>query len=194
MTRPTRQIFNQTNITNFVVDIPDSTRTSGFVLNAQTAPLPGVRIPVVETVTGTMGLGRAMRAGTTFEYDPFVVRFIVDEDMTSWMNMYKWMLSTNNYITGHNTAHSDGPEFVTLHILNNNKTEVVLTANFYKPWISDLSEIEFSYTEDSDPAVTCVATIHYAYMTIEKDGEVIVSQQPRQVAESKSISRHPSLR
>jgi hypothetical protein len=42
MTRPARQIFNQTNITNFVVDIPDSTRTSGFVLNAQTAPLPGV--------------------------------------------------------------------------------------------------------------------------------------------------------
>ncbi|UPW39252.1 putative tail completion and sheath stabilizer protein [Escherichia phage vB_EcoM_ESCO47] len=193
MTRPTRQIFNQANITNFVVDIPDNDRVSGFVLNAQAAPLPGVRIPIVDTVTGTMGLGRASRAGTSFEYDPFIVRFIIDEDMTSWLNMYKWMLSTNNYITGENTAQADGPEFATLHILDNSKTKIVLTANFYKPWVSDLSEIEFSYTEDADVAMVCTATIHYAYMTIEKDGEIIQTQQPKEYG-TLSRPRHPSLR
>ena len=42
-----------------------------------------------------------------------------------------------------------------------------------KPWVSDLSEVEFSYTEDSDPALVCTATIPYTYFQVEKDGKII---------------------
>lgn len=173
MSQELQQIFNQTNTTNFVVSIPNSNKNSGFYLNAQAAPIPGIRIPITETVTGPMGLGRAQRAGVTFEYDPLVVRFIVDEHMKSWLSMYEWMLATNNYLTGVNTAQDTGPEYITLYILDNSKTEIVMSVNFYKPWISDLSEIEFSYTEESDPAMICTATIPYTYFQVEKEGRLI---------------------
>lgn len=190
----TSQIFNQANVTNFILDIPDAGRTAGFYLNAQAAPLPGVRIPIVDTVTGTQGLGRALRPGTTFEHDPLVVRFLVDENMESWVNMYKWMLTTNNYLTGENTAQKDSPDYVTLYILDNSKTKIVMSANFYKPFVSDLSEIEFTYSDETDTAMVCTATIPFAYMQIEKDGEIIKTRDSYADAQRARMTGNPRLK
>lgn len=190
------QIFNQSNVTNFVVDIPDAGLTSAFTLNAQSAPIPGIRIPQVETVTGPQGLGRGWRAGTTIEYDPLVIRFLVDENLDSWLSMYKWMLTTNNYLTGVNTAQLPGgsPEYITVHILDNSKTKVVLSVHFYKPFVSDLSEIEFNYTDEGDPAMVCTATIPFVYLQVEKDGKVIETRENIKEIQTKRIAQHPFLR
>lgn len=192
----TQQIFNQSNITNFVVEIPDAGLTSAFSLNAQSANIPGIRIPQVETVTGPQGLGRAMRAGTTFEHDPLVIRFLVDENLDSWLQMYQWMLTTNNYLTGENTAQDSGgaPDYITVHILDNNKTKIVLSVNYYKPFISDLSEIEYNYTEEGDPAMVCTATIPFVFMQVEKDGVIITKRENINSAKNSRIAMHPSMR
>lgn len=190
------QIFNQANVTNFIVDIPDSGITSAFSLNAQSAVIPGIRIPQVETVTGPQGLGRAYRAGTTFEFDPLTVRFLVDEDLDSWLQIYQWMITTNNYLTGENTAQKSGgaPDYVTVHILDNSKTKIVLSVNYYKPFISDLSEIEFSYTEEGDPQMICTATIPFTFMQVEKDGKVVTSRKNITQERERKVSMHPSMR
>lgn len=192
----TQQIFNQSNVTNFIVDIPDSGLTSSFSLNAQSATIPGFRIPSVETVTGPQGLGRALRAGTTFEHDPLIIRFLVDEEFESWLQMYKWMITTNNYLSGENTAQKSGgaPEFVTVHILDNSKTRIVLSVHYYKPFISDLSEVEFLYTEEGDPAMVCTATIPYVYMQVEKDGIIVSTRENINDVRKERIACHPSLR
>lgn len=198
--------YNQTNITNFRLEIPDANITAGFKLNVQTALIPGIRIPVTNTPSGKQGLGRASLPGSSVEFDPLVCRFLVDENLTSWIDLYKWIIAINNYMTHDNVGWKEGtlPEFISLHILDNTKENIVLTIHYYGAWCSEMSEIEYTYTEDSDPAVTCVATFHYKYYVVEKDGIII---DTRESMEQKMIKNgggsggemsvkgmHPSMR
>lgn len=201
--------YNQTNISNFVLDIPDANITRAFKLNVQSALIPGLRIPVTDAPSGTKGLGRAKLPGSTIEFDPLVCRFLVDEEMKSWLDLYLWMISINNYATLENNGWEEGvlPKFITLHILNNTKTDIVLSIHYYGAWISDLSEIEYNYTEDGDPAVTCVATFNYKYYVVEKDGIIIDTRESIKsqintrmknsesiIEDSMKVSTHPSFR
>ena len=195
--------FNQTNITNFYIDIPDANITSAFRLNVQSALIPGIRIPPTAVPAGTKGIARASLPGSTVEFDPLVCRFLVDENLDSWIDLYKWMLSINNYITYDSNGWTDGvlPKFVTMHILDNTKENIVMSIHYYGAWCSDLGEIEFNTTEDGDPAVTCVATFQYKYYVIEKDGVIIntrdsIREKGQNTGESPktSMAVHPSMR
>ncbi|ASD52059.1 tail completion and sheath stabilizer protein [Pseudomonas phage PspYZU05] len=187
------RLFNQTNTTNFVVDIPDHGLTKAFTLNAQSAAIPGIRIPISELPSGTQGLGRAQLPGSTFEFDPLMVRFLVDENLESWLSMYKWMLSINNYITSENSNWTRRNDyFITVHILDNAKKNIVMSVHYYGAWCADLSEIEYNYTEDSDPAMICTAIIPYKYLLIEKNGVIIEKRENPELP--KGPGMHPSLR
>ena len=194
-------LFNQSNITNFVLEIPDAGITRAFKLNVSTCLLPGLRIPSTDVPLGPQGLARAKLPGSTVEFDPLVVRFLVDREFQSWIDIYSWMISLNN----HHTLKSEGwkdkvlPKFITLHILNNTKTEIMMSVHYYGAWPSNLAEIDFSFTEEGDPAVSCVATFEYKYFEIEKNGviikkrEAISDRQSNNILEPKQ-GRHPSLR
>lgn len=197
--------YNQTNITNFMLDIPDANITKAFKLNVQSALIPGIRIPVTQTPSGKMGLGRASLPGSTVEFDPLICRFLVDEKLQSWVDMYKWMIAINNYMTHDNVGWEDGvlPKFISLHIMDNSKKDIVMTIHYYGAWCSDLSEIEYNYTEDADPAISCVATFQYKYYVVEKDGVIIETRQSIQDQSNldgagkppeKPIGIHPSMR
>lgn len=186
--------YNQTNSRNFVLDIPDAGLTKAFKLNIQTALIPGVRIPVTETPSGTQGLGRARLPGSTVEFDPLVVRFLVDENLDSWLELYQWMLSINNYLTMENQAWEKGqvPEFITLHILDNNNSDIVMSLHYYGAWCSELGDLEFSYTEEGDNAMNCSATFSYKYVIIEKDGIIIDTKKSIRESSMSKISQDAS--
>lgn len=171
--------YNQTNITNFLLDIPDANITKAFKLQVQSALIPGIRIPVTDVPSGLKGLGRARLPGSTVDFDPLTIRFMVDEDLQSWIDVYKWMISINNYMTDDNVGWKDGvlPKFISLHIMDNSKKKIVLTIHYYGAWPSDLNEIEYSYTDDGSPAMACVATFNYKYYIVEKDGIIINTRQ-----------------
>lgn len=197
-------LHNQANITNFLFDIPDAGLTRGFQLNIQTALIPGIRISPTNVPSGSMGLGRANVPGSSMEFDPLVVRFLVDENLDSWLEMYRWMLIINNYLTLHNSAWDKGdaklPDHVTLNILDNCKKNIVLSIHYYGAWCSELGEIEFSYTEEGNPAITCTATFNYKYFQVEKDGVIIedrLSMQENHVKEMStkdiSVAKNPRV-
>lgn len=167
--------FNQTNITNFALDVPDAHITRAFVLNVQTALIPGISIPVTNVPSGTFGLGRANIPGSTFEYEPLVTRVLVDENLDAWEDIYKWMLSINNYRTLHSEGWEDGvlPPFITLHVWNNSKTKILMSIHYYNAWPSNMGDLEFNYTEDSDPAVYVNVTFQYASFAVERNGVII---------------------
>lgn len=194
-------LFNQTNITNFVLEIPDAGITRAFKLNVSTCLLPGVRMPSTDVPLGPQGLARAKLPGSTVEFDPLVVRFLVDQDFESWINIYSWMISLNNHHDLKSEGWNDGvlPKFCTLHILNNTKTEIVMSVHYYGAWPSSLSEIDFSFTEEGDPAVTCVASFDYKYFEIEKNGVIIKKRESIRDRQTSNVSHpkhssHPSLR
>lgn len=183
---------NLSNITNFLLEIPDAGITEAFKLNVQNALIPGVRIPVTETPSGTKGLGRARLPGSTFEFDPLTIRFQVDEDLKSWLELYRWMLSINNYLTLENEGWMDGvlPKFISLHILDNTKSKSVMIIHYHGAWVSDLGEMEYSYTEESDPAITCMATFQYKYFEVEVNGQIITSRKSiKEAALERQLSR-----
>lgn len=194
-------LFNQTNTTNFILEVSDSGLTESFKFNVQAATLPGVHIPVDDLPGSTQGIHRAKLPGSTFEFDPLIVNFLLDRELQSWVQIYKWMLSLNNYITHESKAwHPKGqPDAVTLHILNNSKDKIVMSIHYYGAWPSDLSEIEYSYKEDSDPAIQATATFNFKSFAIEIDG-IIVSGRPQIDSaaqtrlDNRRMSVHPSMR
>ncbi|EQA7786709.1 hypothetical protein ACX818_001295 [Acinetobacter baumannii] len=171
--------YNQTNITNFRLDVPDAHITEAFNLNVQSALIPGISIPAVNTPLGNKGLARANRPGTTFEFEPLVLRVLVDEKLDAWEDVYRWMLSINNYITHDNTGSIEGvlPEFITLHILSNDKKDIVMSIHYHGAWPQMMGDLEFNYTEESDPAMYVNVTFNYSYFTVEKNGVIIETRQ-----------------
>lgn len=192
-------LFNQTNTTNFILEVSDSGLTKAFKFNVQAVTLPGVHIPVDDVPGSTQGIHRAKIPGSTIEFDPLIVNFLVDRELQSWVQIYKWMLSLNNNVTHESKAwHPKGqPEAITLHILDNSKEEIVMSIHYYGAWPSDLSEIEYSYKEDTDPAIQATATFNFKSFAIEIDG-IIVSGRPQidtqAQAQLSGRMMHPSMR
>lgn len=198
--------YNQTNARNFQLDIPDAELTRGFKTNIQSALVPGLRIPVTDGPGGNKGLSRSKLPGSTIEFDPLIIRFLVDEKLDSWVELYQWALSINNYLkdddSGSAWIKGNIPEFITLNILDNSNTDIIMSINYYGAWISEIGELDFTYTDENDMAITCTATFNYKYYTIERNGIVIDSKQS--IAESANsrgagtdisgISLHPNLR
>lgn len=192
-------IFNTTNTTNFLLSIPDAGLTEAFELNVQSALIPGIRIPVTEAPTGTQGLGRAHLPGSTFEFDPLILRFLVDEDLDAWLQLYKWMLSINNYLTLRSDGWDEGvlPEFITLHVLDNTKRKPVISFHYYGAWCSELTELEYNLAEDGNPPITSTATFYYHFVKVEKDGVIIETRENKSAQLEQRITErdiHPLLR
>lgn len=171
--------FNQTNVTNFRLDIPDADITQAFSLNISSALIPGISIPVTNTPLGNKGLGRAQLPGSTIKFDPLMLKVLVDENLDAWTDIYTWMLSINNYITHDNNGWKPGvlPEFITLHILNNDKTDIVMSIHYYGAWPQHMSDLEFDFAEDTDPAIYVNVAFCYKYYAVEKNGVIIESRQ-----------------
>lgn len=167
--------FNQTNITNFRLDIPDAGISHAFSLNIQSALIPGISIPTVNTPLGKKGLARANRPGTSFEFEPLVCRVLIDEGLQAWIDIYTWMLSLNNYLTHDNNGVKPGvlPEFISLHIMSNDKTTILMTIHYHNAWPQMIGDLEFNYIEESDPAIFANVTFQYSHFTVEKNGVII---------------------
>jgi hypothetical protein len=166
---------NQSNITNFMLDIPSSTGIKTMLMNVQSASIPGFRIPPTEMPLNSQGTARQNVPSTTTEFDPLIVRVLLDEDFEAYTEMYRWMLSLNDYARQTPTMWGtvNQPPAITLHVLNNSKRDIIASFNYHGAWPSEIGEIEYSYTEDGDVSVTFTITFFFKYFEIEKDGELI---------------------
>lgn len=189
----TESFFNQTNITNFIFDVPDGKLTKAFQLNVQTATLPGVSIPVTNVPAQAQGISTGSAPGSGIEFTPIEIEFIVDEYFKSWLQMYEWMLSTNNYIDRSQSGwtNNDKPRICMLHVLDNAKKDVVMTIKLSHAWCSELDPISFDYGAGKDPAIKCKATIHYMKMAVDVNG---VEIKGRVNAAEKLSREHDNIR
>lgn len=166
---------NQSNITNFMLDIPASAGIKTMLMNVQSASIPGFRIPPTELPLGAQGTARQNIPSTTAEFDPLIVRILLDEDFNAYTEIYRWMISINDYArqTPSMWGTVDQPPAITLHVLNNSKRDIIASFNYYGAWPSEIGEIEYSYTEDGDVSVTFTVTFFFKYFEVEKEGELI---------------------
>lgn len=173
-------ILNQTSPTNFIVDIPDNEYIKGLKLEIQGVTLPGMNIPIT-----TMTLNPQIMAhipGSAMEFDPLLLRFVVDDELKAYLGVYIWMLGTVDYSTFDPIRWHEKDQSIAVHMLDNSQSKTVATFRYYGAWPSNLGELEYMYTNDQDEAVTCIATFNFKYMEIEIDGKV-VTPQPRKKAQ-----------
>ena len=139
----------------------------------QEANLPGVSIGVAEFPTP---LRNVPIAGNKLTYNEFDITFMIDENLQSWNELYKWLLaigspksmeerqnlkySQNVYTTG-NSYYSDA-SLTIMSALNN----PLLRVNFLRMFPVSISDIVFDTKLSADAIITATAKFQYEYFEI----------------------------
>ncbi|UKM62871.1 putative tail completion and sheath stabilizer protein [Aeromonas phage P19] len=173
-------IHNQAHITNMRLEIPDANTTANFVTSAQSVVLPTMEMDITRVSINQMTSG--IMPGSKIIYEPFRIRFLIDENFESYKELYQWMISVTDSRTFNSTAHLPGarPRSILVHILDNSKKNIVLTFKFHDPFPSSLDDIELSYVDDGNPALIGNVTFSYSSMSVVgvNDLEILPKQNP----------------
>ncbi|UYD60217.1 tail tube terminator protein [Aeromonas phage avDM12-TAAL] len=161
---------NPAHVTNFRLDIPDSGGTIAFEMAVQGLGIPGININPIEIPINPMTTGKL--PGTAVDFEPLNIRVLLDEELSAYVEVYKWMLSVVDYAKLNSTAQIEGtvPRTLLLHVLDNSKKKIVLTFKFIDAWPSNLGEVEFTYTDESNSPIVLPVQFMYKSFVIEKDG------------------------
>ena len=136
----------------------------------QTVNVPGVVLGEVVRETPFLDM---YSPGTKLKYDPFDIDFIVDEELQSWKDLYKWFISIadpdgfeqrDGALVKQNEHLSDA----TLTILSG-LNNPILRIQFRNIFPLTMSDLNFDSKESADTIMTCKATFRYEsynYLTV----------------------------
>lgn len=132
----------------FRLSIDNDLKNTVFFCTA--ANLPSLSLP--EAVANYQRYGQAF-PGERIQYDPLEVRFIVDENMVNYNELYQWM---------HIAASTATPMFkdVTLSILSSHNNPVK-QIRFISAFPTNLNGLEFDTTQSQIEYMTCACTLRY---------------------------------
>jgi hypothetical protein len=139
----------------------------------QEANLPGVTLGVIEYATP---LRDVPIAGNKLSYNEFDITFIVDEQLQSWNELYKWLLSIGspksleersrfNQLQNQYTNKDEYYSEATLTIMSS-LNNPLLRVNYHRMFPISISDIKFDTQLDADTIVTATATFQYSYFDI----------------------------
>lgn len=139
----------------------------------QEANLPGATL---SEATFSTPLRDVPIAGNKLSYGEFDITFIVDEQLQSWNELYKWLLAIgspkslaerarlnefqNEFTTG-NSYYSDATLTI-MSALNN----PLLRVNYHRMFPISISDVKFDTQLDADTIITATATFQYEYFEI----------------------------
>lgn len=139
----------------------------------QTANLPGVSIGSAEFNTPLLDIPIA---GNKLSFNEFKVTFYIDENISSWNELYKWFLSMaapkslqdrskynalqNQTIT--KPSYYSDSNLTIMSALNNPISRI----NFYRMFPVSLSDVQFDTTQSADTIITADAVFRYEYFEI----------------------------
>jgi hypothetical protein len=141
-----------------------------LTFNCQAGPLPGISFDSIPLIGGGGMTVPIQIAATNPIYDDLVLRFLVDEKLENWTEIYNWMFSMQNAREyGGESGSVDGPmdgmSDGALLILSSAYNPIV-QIDFQNLFPKALSGIEFDSTStDLDPA-TCDVTFAYQAFNI----------------------------
>ena len=139
----------------------------------QSVNLPGATLGFTELSTPLL---EVPIAGTKLSYNEFDVTFIVDENLQSWNELYKWMLAIGspkgtedrqrlnalqNEFTTTKSYYSDA-SLTILTNLNNPNVKV----NFQRMFPISISDIKFNTESSAEEILTSTASFRYEFFDI----------------------------
>jgi hypothetical protein len=139
----------------------------------QEANLPGVSLGSTEFNTPLVNVPVA---GNKLEYSEFKVTFLVDEQLQSWYELYKWMLAiaSPKSLTERNTLNQLQNQFTSKASYYSDASLTIMSAlnnpllriNYQRMFPIELSDIDFDTQKSADNIVTATATFRYEYFDI----------------------------
>lgn len=191
-------IPNYVQKTNFRLDIPNS-HASDFVINVQEVNVPSISIPLTTFAVNPQAVGAL--PGSAVEFEPMTTRILLDEDLQSYRDMYRWIMSLVDYRESNATGWLPGgsPATILLHILDSTKEKILLTYRLFGAFPQMLGEIEFNYSDPQNIASYCQVTWAYKYFEIlDSNGTPIkpikTHENLKGFSTTGKMGVHPSLR
>jgi hypothetical protein len=144
--------------TKFLMTFPEITDTIYF---CQKANIPGVSLDAPIHVTPNLDL---YVSGTKITYNTFDMDFLVNEDISAWLEMYRWMVDLSSVEKSYNMRKNKQSTLTIMSNQNNPKMRV----NFINIFPISVSSLDFDTTLSADEHVMASASFRYDYYTIEK--------------------------
>lgn len=147
---------NLAEITSFKLVIGKIPLTTYF---CQSANLPGISISQVEQQTI---FNPILYPGGNVVHESFNAKFVVAEDLTNWMEIYKWIRSCSTYKDFNEIVGTDKSlvSDATLYVLSS-KNNLSKTVRFSNLFPKSLSSIEFDYADTELSTLT--STVEFAF-------------------------------
>jgi hypothetical protein len=146
--------------TKYLVTFPEISQTIYF---CQKANIPGVSLGMAVQQTPNIDL---FHSGTKLEYNTFDITFMVNEDLSSWTSIYKWMNDLSSVDTNYNKRKENRKQaiFTVMSNLNNPKFRIKLNDIFP----ISLSDLEFDTTLSAEDHMYATASFRYDWFDLEK--------------------------
>lgn len=112
--------------------------------------------------------------GTGIVYSPLVISVLADENLESYIAVYKWIKEIVEPYKGNDKKLAESYAQASLHLLTNNKSTTGIILEFKNIWPQELGTIEFS-TKDEDDTVpnSFNVTCRYQEYSIKQNGTFI---------------------
>lgn len=156
--------FNLLQTNSFTFNLLRSKETTFRVTSCS---VPAVSVPPAEDGYGG---GTQYFPGTFNEFDPVTLRFIVDEDLKNYEEIYRW-ITQQRYAIGSDYIPKDESDKLlvsdgVLTTLTNNSRPN--RAFYFKDMFPvELGSIDFDTTSGTTEPVTCSVTFRYSYFTLK---------------------------
>lgn len=130
----------------------------------QTANLPGMSLNKVEQVTP---FNPVNYPSSSLMMEDFSIRFLVAEDLSNWLEIYNWILSSStikdfSQIVPLDSAFSSDATLSLLSSKNNLKFSVRFTNLFP----TSLGSVQFDYSQTDVTPLSCDVTFAYTYYEV----------------------------
>lgn len=166
-----KNVYNLNNLSgNGFILVIDKFPNLTFTI--QDVRLPGVELPAKKMYSPA---GYLFAPGDKLEYNSLDVKFLVDESLNNWREVYNWMrqLAPTNIGEGYDTVSqyttrkTDGTRTTgTLSVLTNN-LNLNLKISYYGLIPVSLGQIDFSTSDSDNRTISCYASFVYDYFDME---------------------------
>lgn len=150
-------------------------RLPSVTFHCQSANIPGLSIGIV--TSNNPRAGRTLKIPSqNLQFEDLQVTFLVDENMTNWLELYNWMQAlrvvddwntvrpfTVDIKSGTTEAQLDTGTISILSSANN----VVKVFRFHNIFPSELTAISLSASSAATEPITATATFAFEYYTVE---------------------------
>lgn len=153
--------FDWIKSSNFTFDFAIPKKFTFFI---QDGGIPGFSLGQIDIPHVSQ---RFPRPGDNITFNPLSLTLLVDEDLQSYLELYKMLIEMKNPETAQ-IQEWDKSTFTGILAITTNKNNIHYIITFYDCWVSSVTDLIFSTTNEDQP-LTFNIDIYYSYFKIEKE-------------------------